>query len=86
MAVEDALAGCFTYVDANVVAVGVVTLVYLLLDVLQHDVHGLALVVGEVEVVGNMTLGDDEGVTVRDGIAVVEGDAGGGLADDFHLA
>lgn len=84
VAVEDALAGGLVHVDADVVAVGMESLVNLLLHVLQHDVHGLALVVRQVEVVGHVALGDDERMAGRDGIAVVESDAGGRLADDFN--
>jgi len=39
VAMEYALAGSLTDVDAYVVAVKMVTIVYLLLHVLQHDVH-----------------------------------------------
>ena len=83
---EDGLPGGFAHVDADVKAVGVETLVNLLSDILQHDVHGLALVVGQVEVGSHVSLGDDEGMTRRDGIAIVEGHAGGCLADDSYSA
>ena len=86
VAMEDGLPGGLANVDTDVVAVGVKTLVNLLPDILQHDVHGLALVVGQVEVGSDVPLGDDERMTGRDGIAVVEGNAGGRLADDFHSA
>lgn len=86
MAMEDRLPGGLANVDADVVAVRVETLVNLLPDILQHNVHRLALVVGQVEVGSHMPLGDDERMTGRDGIAVVEGNAGGRLADDFHSA
>lgn len=86
VAMKDGLPSGFTYVDADVVAVGVKTFVNLLPDILQHDVHRLALVVRQVEVGRNVPLGDDERMTGRDGIAVVEGHAGSCLADDFHSA
>lgn len=86
VAMEDGLPGCFAHVDTNIKAVGVETLVNLLPDILQHDVHRLALVVGQVEVGSHVPLGDDERMTGRDGIAVVEGNASSCLADDFHTA
>lgn len=78
--------GGFAHVDAHVKAVGVETLVNLLPDILQHDIHSLTLMVGQVEVGGDVSLGDDESMTGRDGIAIVEGHAGSRLADDFHSA
>ena len=84
VAMEDGLPGGLANVDADVVAVGVKTLVNLLPDILQHDVHGLALVVGEVEVGSDVPLGDDERMTRGDRITVVECNTSGRLADDFH--
>lgn len=86
VAMEDGLPGGFAHVDAHVKAVGVETLVNLLPDILQHDIHSLTLMVGQVEVGGDVSLGDDESMTGRDGIAIVEGHAGSRLADDFHSA
>ena len=86
VAMEDRLPRGFAHVDAHIKAVGVETLVNLLPDILQHDVHRLALVVGQVEVGSHVPLGDDERMTGRDGIAVVEGNASSCLADDFHSA
>ena len=86
VAVKDRLASSFAYVDANIIPVRVETLVNLLPDILQHDVHGLALMVGKIKVGSDVPLGDDEHMTGRDGIAVVEGNASSCLADDFHSA
>ncbi len=86
VAVKHRLACGLIDVDAHVITIGVEAFVNLLPDILQHDVHRLALVVGQVEVGSHMPLGDDERMTGRDGIAVVEGNAGGRLADDFHSA
>ena len=83
---KDRLASGLTYVDTDIVAVGVKTLVNLLPDILQHDVHRFALVVGQVEVGSHVSLGDDERMTGRDGIAVVKGNASSCLADDFYSA
>ena len=49
-------------VDAHVVAIGMETLVNLLLHVLQHDVHCLSFVVSKVEVISDMAFGDNQGV------------------------
>ena len=42
--------------------------------------------VGKIKVGSDVSLGNDERMTGRDGIAIVEGHAGGCLADDFHSA
>ena len=60
---EDTLTSGFVYVDAYVVSIGVKLLVNALLYVLQHHVHRLALVIGQVEVAGYVTLGYDECMT-----------------------
>lgn len=53
----------FVYVDAYVVAIGVKLLVNPLLYVLQHHIHRLALVIGQVEVAGYVALGYDKRMT-----------------------
>lgn len=84
VAMEDGLPGCFAHIDAHIKAVGVETLVNLLPDILQHDVHRLALVLGQVEVGSDVPLGDDERMTGRNRIAIVECNTSCCLADDFH--
>ena len=54
----------FVYVDAYVVAIGVKLLVNPLLYVLQHHIHRLALVIGQVEVAGYVALGYDKHMTL----------------------
>lgn len=83
---KDRLASGFAYVNTDIISIGMETLVNLLSDILQHDVHGLALMVRQIKVGGDVPLGDDKRMTGRDGIAVVEGYAGSCLADDFHSA
>lgn len=83
---KDRLASGFAYVNTDIISIGMETLVNLLSDILQHDVHGLALMVRQIKVGGDVPLGDDKRMTGRDGIAVVEGHAGSCLADDFHSA
>lgn len=57
VAVENRLARRLANVDADVVAVGVKTLVNLLLHILQHDVHCFLLVISKVEEVSYRRLG-----------------------------
>ena len=61
--VEDTLTSGFVYVDACVVAIWVKLLVNALLYVLQHHIHRLALVIGQVEVAGYVALGYDKRMT-----------------------
>ena len=84
--VKNALARGLADVDTHVVTVRMETLINFLLHILQHDVHGLALMVRQIKVGGDVPLGDDKRMTGRDGIAIVEGHAGSCLADDFHSA
>ena len=86
VAVKHRLACGLIDVDAHVITIGVEAFVNLLPDILQHHVHRLALVVGKIKVGSDVPLGDDERMTGRDGIAVVEGHADSCLADDFHSA
>ncbi len=83
---ENGLAGGFVDVYADVITIRVEALVYLLFDVLQHYIHGLALMIGEVEVRGHMPFGYDQCVTGRNRVAVIECDTGSRFADDFHPA
>ncbi len=83
MTVKDALTGGLVDVDTDIIAIGVKTLIDFTLDVLQHYIHSLTLVVSEVKIVGDMTLGNDEGVAGRYGITIVESNTSGGFADDF---
>ena len=81
---KDRLASGFAYVNTDIISIGMETLVNFLLHILQHHVHCLALMIGQVEVRGDVPLGDDKRMTRRDGIAIVEGHTGSRLADDFH--
>ena len=83
---EDTLTCGFVYVDAYVVAIGVKLLVNPLLYVLQHHIHRLALVIGQVEVAGYVALGYDKRMTRCHGVTIEEGYAGGRLTNHFHAA
>ena len=84
VAMKDRLTSGFADVNTDIISIGMETLVNFLLYILQHHVHCLALVVGKIKVGGDVPLGNDERMTGRDGIAVVEGHASSCLADDFH--
>ena len=84
VAMEYGLASSFAYVNSDIISIGMETLINFLLHILQHNVHGLALMVRQIKVGGDVPLGDDKRMTGRDGIAVVKGHAGSCLADDFH--
>ena len=83
---KDRLTSGFADVNTDIISIGMETLVNFLLHILQHDVHGLALMVRQIKVGGDVPLGDDKRMTGRDGIAIVEGHAGSRLADDFHIS
>ena len=63
VAVEDTLAGSLANIDANVKSIGMITLFNLLTHILKHHVYRFALVIGEIKIRGNMTLGNNEGMT-----------------------
>ena len=81
---KDRLTSGFADVNTDIISIGMETLVNFLLHILQHHVHCLALMVGKIKVGSDVPLGNDERMTGRDGIAVVEGHACSCLADDFH--
>ena len=70
---EYGLASSFAYVNSDIISIGMETLINFLLHILQHDVHGLALMVRQIKVGGDVPVGDDKRMTGRDGIAIVEG-------------
>ena len=74
----------FVDIDADVIAIRMKTFVNFLLHILQHDVHGLTLMVRQVEVGGDVPFGNDERMTRRDRITIVECNTSCRLADDFH--
>ena len=84
VAMKYRLASGFAYVNTDIISIGMETLVNFLLHILQHHVHGFALVIRQVEVGRDVPFGDDKRMTGRDGIAIVEGHTGSRLADDFH--
>ena len=84
VAMKDRLTSGFADVNTDIISIGMETLVNFLLHILQHHVHCLALVVGQVEVGSDVPLGDDECMTGRDRISIVECNTSCRLADDFH--
>ena len=83
---EYGLPGGFVYVDSDVVTVRMETLVNLLLHILQHYVHSLALVISQVKIVGNVPLRNNQRMTRRNGITIVEANTGSRFADDFNIS
>ena len=81
---EYRLASSLVDVDAYVVAIGMETFINLLLHVLQHDVHCLSLVVSKVKIICNMTFRNNQSMTRRDRISIIESDTSSCLANDFH--
>ena len=55
MDMEYRLAGSFIDVDSDIISVGVITLVHLLLHVLEHHIHCFTLMIGQIEIGGDMT-------------------------------
>ena len=83
---EDGLTCCFIDVDAYIVTIWMESFFYLLLYILQDYIHGFSLMIGEVEIVGYMSLGDDECMTWRYWITIIEGYTGGCLTYYLHLS
>jgi hypothetical protein len=73
-------------VDAHVVTIRMETFVNLLLNVLQHDVHCLTLVVSKVEVISYMAFGNNQSMSWRDRIAIIESDTSGCLANYLNAS
>ncbi len=86
VAVKHRLACGLIDVDAHVITIGVETLVNFLFYVLQNDIHCFSFMVGKVKVISNVTFGNDQSMSRGHRITVIESNAGGRLADDFHSA
>ena len=48
----------FIDVDSDIIPVGVITLVHLLLHILEHHIHRFTLMIGQIEIGGDMTFGN----------------------------
>lgn len=86
MYVKDRLSSRLVHINTHIVSVRMVSLVYLLLHVLKHHIHGLPFVISQVEVRSHMPLGDNQCMTWRYRITVIERHTSSRLTDDFHLA
>ena len=74
----------FVDIDADVIAIRMKTFVNFLLHILQHDVHGLTLMVCQVKVISDVAFGNYQCMAWRNGITVVESDACSRFTYDFH--
>ena len=67
MNMKHRLAGSFIDVDSDIISVGVITLVHLLLHVLEHHIHCFTLMIGQIEIRGDMTLGNYQSMVLIPG-------------------
>ena len=86
VAVEDRLPRSLTDIDANVVTIGVKTLINFLHDIFLYNIHSLFFVVRQIAIGCNVSFGNYQCVTRRNGIAIVEGNTSSRLADDFNIS
>ena len=86
VAMEYRLTCSLAYIDTDIVAIGMETLVNFLLNVLQHDIHRLTLVVCQIKIRCHMTLGNDKCMTWRNWITIVESYACRRFTNYFHIA
>ena len=84
MDMEYRLAGSFIDVDSDIISVGVITLVHLLLHVLEHHIHCFTLMIGQIEIGGDMTLGNYQSMAGLNWVTVIESHARSRLANHLH--
>ena len=58
MDMKHRLAGSFIDVDSDIIPVRVITFVHLLLHILEHYIHRFSLMIGQIEIGGDMTFGN----------------------------
>ncbi len=86
MNMKHRLAGSFIDVNSDIISVGVITLVHLLLHILEHHIHRFPFMIGQIEVGGDMTLGNYQGMSGRNRVTVIESHARGRLTNHLHPA
>lgn len=86
MHMKNRLPCSLVYVDADVVTVRMEAFINFLFHILKHYIHGFSFMVGELEVGGDMTFGNNQRMTGGDWIAIVESYTSGCLANDFHAS
>lgn len=72
------------HINTHIVSVRMVSLVYLLLHVLKHHIHGLPFVIGQVKVRSHMPLGNNQCMTWRYRITIIERHTSSRLTNNFH--
>ena len=86
VAVEDRLPRSLANIDADVVAIGVVTLVNLLHHIFLHHIHRLLFMVCQVSIGSHVTLRNNQRMTGRYRITIVECNTSSRLSDNFHIS
>lgn len=81
---KDRLPRCLVHINTHIVSVRMESLVHLLLHVLKHHIHGLPFMISQVEVRSHMPLGDNQCMTWRYRITVIEHHTSSRLTNNFH--
>src|ERR1035438_6050366 len=84
MGVHNGLTGGFAHVHAHVIPVRVQVRIQLRTDLPNQLKRGFALILGEIEEVGEMAKRDDQHVPFADGIPIIAGVAKG-IPEDYFL-
>lgn len=83
---ENRLPCCLVHINAYIIPIWMIALIYLLFHVLKHHIHSLPLMISQVKIRGHMSLGDNQCMTKRYRITIIKRHTGSRLTDDFHLA
>ena len=86
MYMKDRLPGSLIHIDAHIVSIRMIAFINFLLHILEHDIHGLPLMVCQIEIRSHMTLGDNQSMAGRYRITIIKGHTSSRFADDFHPA
>lgn len=83
---ENRLPCCLVHINAYIIPIWMIALIYLLFHVLKHHIHSLPLMISQIKIRGHMSLGDNQCMTRRYRITIIKRHTSGRLTDDFHLA
>ena len=86
MHMKDRLPGSLIHIDAHIVSIRMIAFINFLLHILEHDIHGLPLMVCQIEIRSHMTLGDNQSMAGRYWITIVKCDTCCCLTYYFDLA
>ena len=69
---ENRLPCCLVHINAYIIPIWMIALIYLLFHVLKHHIHSLPLMISQIKIRGHMSLGDNQCMTRRYRITIIK--------------